>query len=142
MTLHRKARPTIRDVAAAAGVAVGTASRALNRSGRVSADAVAAVTQAARRLGYEPDAIAQSMRTRSTGVVGLLVSDFANPLYARILGAVEARLQQDGVALPVGSLRLVPSAPKEKEFFKLMNQCRSSDGRSKASTLHLHTTHR
>ena len=99
MTLHRKARPTIRDVAAAAGVAVGTASRALNRSGRVSADAVAAVTQAARRLGYEPDAIAQSMRTRSTGVVGLLVSDFANPLYARILGAVEARLQQDGVAL-------------------------------------------
>ena len=45
MTLHRKARPTIRDVAAAAGVAVGTASRALNRSGRVSADAVAAVTQ-------------------------------------------------------------------------------------------------
>ena len=99
MTVRRKARPTIRDVAAAAGVSLGTASRALNRSGRVSADAVAAVTQAARRLGYEPDAIAQSMRTRSTGVVGLLVSDFANPLYARIIGAVEARLQQHGVAL-------------------------------------------
>lgn len=99
MTMRRKARPTIRDVAAAAGVSLGTASRALNRSGRVSTDAVAAVTQAARRLGYEPDAIAQSMRTRSTGVVGLLVSDFANPLYARIIGAVEARLQQHGVAL-------------------------------------------
>jgi LacI family transcriptional regulator len=99
VSLQRKQRATIRDVAAAAGVSVGTASRALNRSGRVSADAVAAVTLAARRLGYEPDAIAQSMRTRTTGAVGLLVSDFANPLYARIIGGVEARLQREGVAL-------------------------------------------
>lgn len=92
-------KPTIRDVALAAGVSVGTASRALNRGGRVSAAAIAAVDQAARTLGYEPDAIAQSMRTRSTGVVGLLVSDFANPLYARIITAVEARLQQAGLVL-------------------------------------------
>ena len=66
---------------------------------RVSAKAVAAVDAAARQLGYQPDAIAQSMRTRSTGVVDLLVSDFANPLYARIITAVEARLQQAGFAL-------------------------------------------
>ena len=66
---------------------------------RVSAKAVAAVDAAARQLGYQPDAIAQSMRTRSTGVVGLLVSDFANPLYARIITAVKARLQQAGFAL-------------------------------------------
>ncbi len=92
-------RPTIRDVAKAAGVSLATASRAFNRTGRVSAAAVAAVEQAAQRLGYEPDAIAQSMRTRSTGVIGLLVSDFANPLYARIITAVEARLQQGGYAL-------------------------------------------
>ena len=122
MTLPRKARPTIRDVAAAAGVAVGTASRALNRSGRVSADAVAAVTQAARRLGYEPDAIAQSMRTRSTGVVGLLVSDFANPLYARILGAVEARLQQDGVALLLANTH--NDARKERQLIDLFRRRR------------------
>ncbi|MGJ7530183.1 LacI family DNA-binding transcriptional regulator [Variovorax sp. GB1P17] len=92
-------RPTIRDVAEQAGVSIGTASRALNRAGRVSPAAIAAVQAAADRLGYEPDAIAQSMRTRSTGVVGLLVSDLANPLYARIVNAVEARLQRDGCAL-------------------------------------------
>lgn len=94
-----KQRPTIRDVALAAGVSLGTASRALNRAGRVSEDAIAAVTKAARRLGYEPDAVAQSMRTRSTGVVGLLVSDFANPLYARIITAVEATMQAAGYTL-------------------------------------------
>ncbi len=92
-------RATIRDVALAAGVSVGTASRAFNRAGRVSAAAIAAVQAAAERLGYAPDAIAQSMRTQSTGVVGLLVSDFSNPLYARIIKAVEARLQHEGIAL-------------------------------------------
>lgn len=94
-----KARATIRDVAKAAGVSLGTASRALNRAGRVSEDAIAAVTKAARQLGYEPDAVAQSMRTRSTGVIGLLVSDFANPLYARIITSVEASMQAAGYTL-------------------------------------------
>src|SRR5690606_36633821 len=58
--MKRKAAPTIRDVAQAAGVSLGTASRALNRSGSVSPQATAAVARAARQLGYVPDAIAQS----------------------------------------------------------------------------------
>ena len=99
----KKSKVTIREVAKAAGVAIGTASRALNRSGRVSAEAIAAVTQSARNLGYQPDAIAQSMRTRSTGVVGLLVSDLANPLYARIITGVESRLFTAGYALLLAS---------------------------------------
>ena len=98
-----KSRVTIREVARAAGVSLGTASRALNRTSRVSPQAVAAVDRAARELGYQPDTVAQSMRTRSTGVVGLLVSDFANPLYARILTSVEARLQTAGYALLLAS---------------------------------------
>lgn len=98
-----KTRVTIREVAKAAGVSIGTASRALNRAGRVSEEAIAAVTKAARRLGYEPDVVARSMRTRSTGVIGLLVSDLANPLYARIITSVETALQSAGYALLVAS---------------------------------------
>ncbi|HRO59443.1 MAG TPA: substrate-binding domain-containing protein [Burkholderiaceae bacterium] len=92
-------RPTIRDVAKAAGVSVGTASRALNRSGLVSEAAITKVTAAAARLGFEPDAIAQSMRRRATGVIGVMVSDFSNPLYASTITATEARLQRAGYAL-------------------------------------------
>ena len=103
MKSERKGKPTIRDVALAAGVSVGTASRAFNRAGRVSEAAIAAVQEAARKLGYAPDAIAQSMRLRSTGVVGILVSDFSNPLYARIIKSIETRLQQDGVAVLLAS---------------------------------------
>jgi LacI family transcriptional regulator len=96
-------RPTIRDVAAAAGVSLGTVSRALNRSGRVSAGAAAAVAEAAARLGYEPDSVARSMRGRASGVVGVLVSDFANPFFAQVIKAAEARLQTSGYALLVAN---------------------------------------
>lgn len=98
-----KPRITIREVAKEAGVSIGTASRALNRAGRVSEKAIADVTRAARRLGYEPDVVARSMRTRSSGVVGLLVSDIANPLYARIITAIESALQTAGYALLLAS---------------------------------------
>lgn len=100
-----KAKPTIRDVALAAGVSLGTASRAMNRTGRVSEDAIAKVSKAARSLGYEPDAVAQSMRTKSTGAIGVLVSDFANPLYARILTSIENELQMAGYTLLLASTR-------------------------------------
>ena len=93
----------IGDVARAAGVSVGTASRALNRSGPVSDAALQAVERAAKALAYAPDPIAQSMRTGTSGVVGLLVSDLANPLYARIITAVETRLQREGYAMVVGN---------------------------------------
>ncbi|QET01219.1 LacI family transcriptional regulator [Cupriavidus pauculus] len=96
-------RVTIRDVARAAGVSLGTASRALNRSGPVSEAALQAVERAARELAYAPDPIAQSLRTGTSGVVGLLVSDLANPLYARIITAVEMRLQREGYAMVVGN---------------------------------------
>ncbi len=117
-----KTKVTIREVARAAGVAIGTASRALNRTGRVSEQAIAAVTKAARDLGYTPDAVAQSMRTRSTGVVGLIVSDLANPLYARIITAVESRLLTAGYTLLVASTH--NDAEREKVLIDLFRRRR------------------
>ena len=113
---------TIRDVAHAAGVSLGTASRALNRSGPVSEAAIAAVTKAARKLGYEADAIAQSMRTRSTGIIGLLVSDIANPFYARIINSLEATLQAAGYTLILANTR--GSRHREKALADMLRRRR------------------
>lgn len=120
--MRKKQQATIKDVAQAAGVSLGTASRALNRSGRVSAEAITAVMRAAQQLGYEPDAVAQSMRTGTTGVIGLLVSDFANPLYARVITAVEARLQTAGYALLLANTH--NDARKEKSLIDLFRRRR------------------
>ncbi len=117
-----KPRATIRDVAQAAGVSLATASRALNRAGRVSADTVAKVGRAARQLGYAPDAVAQSMRSGTSGVAGVLVSDISNPLYARIVKAIETQLQSAGLALLIANTH--NDAAREKQLIELFRRRR------------------
>jgi LacI family transcriptional regulator len=62
----RDRRPTLADVAAAAGVSRTTASRALADGANVSADARARVWAAAERLRFQPDHLARSLRRGST----------------------------------------------------------------------------
>lgn len=112
MPRHAKPRITIREVAQHAGVSIGTASRALNRTGRVSDETIALVAKSARHLGYAPDSVARSMRTRSTGVVGILVSDLSNPLYAAIITAAETAFQAAGYSLLVASTHNLQSTER------------------------------
>jgi len=101
--VSRKDVVTIRDVAKAAGVSLSSVSRALNGGKNVSAKVARDVAAAANKLGYQPDFLARSLRTRSTGMVGCLVSDVANPLNAAIVRAAEARLRDAGYMLVVAS---------------------------------------
>jgi len=94
---------TIRDVAQAAGVSLSSVSRALNGGKNVSTRVARDVAAAANQLGYQPDFRARGMRTRSSGMVGCLVSDVANPLNATIVQAAEARLRDAGYLLVVAS---------------------------------------
>lgn len=94
---------TIRDVAQAAGVSLASVSRALNGGKNVSARIARDVAAAADRLGYQPDFLARSLRTRTSGMVGCLVSDISNPLNATIVQAAEARLREAGYLLVVAS---------------------------------------
>ena len=94
---------TIRHVAEAAGVSLSSVSRALNGGKNVSARVAHDVAAAANRLGYQPDLLARSLRTRSSGMVGCLVSDVSNPLNASIVRAAEARLGEAGYLLVVAS---------------------------------------
>jgi LacI family transcriptional regulator len=91
---------TIRDVAAHAGVSLGTASRVLSGHPATSPDARARVTQAATALGYRPNAQARSLRLTRTHAIGLLVSDVRNPFFADVAHAAEqAALGADYVTL-------------------------------------------
>jgi len=92
---------TLRDVARLAGVHTATAARALSASGRdkVAAATRAKVEAAARSLGYTANATAASLRTGRSGVVGMLVPDIANPLFAPMLQGAERRLRESGWTL-------------------------------------------
>ncbi|MFF3444957.1 LacI family DNA-binding transcriptional regulator [Streptosporangium sp. NPDC002721] len=82
---------TIREVAAAAGVSIGTASKALNGRGRMRDETRARVTAAAELLGFHPNTLAQGLLAGRTYTVGLVTGDsfgrFGIPV---MLGAEDA----------------------------------------------------
>jgi LacI family transcriptional regulator len=82
-------RPTIRDVAARAGVTDMTVSRVVNRSGPVSDKVRARVEQAIEELGYVPSRLARGLRSRRTHTIALVVSDIRNPFFTTIARGVE-----------------------------------------------------
>jgi LacI family transcriptional regulator len=89
---------TLRDVARAAGVHPGTASRALNETTRslVRPETVERVVAAAGALGYKPNYLARSFKTRRTRSVGVVIPDINNPLFPPIVLGVEDRLASGG----------------------------------------------
>ena len=80
---------TIKDVAARAGVALGTASRVLTGSSQTSPDSRARVLAAAAELNYIAHGPARSLRRAKTDVIGLLVSDIRNPFFSELAHAAE-----------------------------------------------------
>lgn len=91
--------PTIRDVAARAGVALSSVSRALSGHPDVSATMKARVETAARELGYEPDLLAQSLRRGSTRTVGFAMRDISNQLFANVAKSCEQELRRAGYTM-------------------------------------------
>lgn len=80
----------LQDVAARAGVSQATASRVLNGSTRIPGEGVAdRVRAAARELGYKPNAQAQALARASTGLLGLVVHDIADPYFSSIVRGVQ-----------------------------------------------------
>lgn len=102
----RPSRPaTLQDVADAAEVHRSTASRALNpnTAAMITPDVVARVAEAARLLGYRRDLVAAGMRNNRTGLVGMLVPDIANPVFAPILAGAEGALSEAGYAVLIAN---------------------------------------
>jgi DNA-binding LacI/PurR family transcriptional regulator len=85
-------KTTIREVARAAGVGIGTISRVLNSSPQVSWKTRERVLGAIRRLGFRPNALARRILRRRAEIVCFLLSnrDFLHPFHARILQGVES----------------------------------------------------
>jgi len=81
---------TLTDVAVRAGVSQPTASRVLNGSARRSSpDIVERVRRAADELGYTPNAQAQALARASTGLLGLVVHDIADPYFSMVASGVQ-----------------------------------------------------
>jgi LacI family transcriptional regulator len=96
---------TLKEVAARAGVHPATASRALNPEtrGLVSDEAAGRVLLAAQALGYSPNPVARSLRTRRSHTIGVLIPDLNNPLFPPIVRGLEDRLAEAGYVALIGN---------------------------------------
>ena len=94
---------TIKDVAARAGVSVGTASRVLSGNPATSADTRERVAAAAAELDYQPNAQAQALRSTRTNSLGLLVPDVRNPFFADLAHAAEQAALSAGYVTLLGN---------------------------------------
>jgi LacI family transcriptional regulator len=107
-------RPTMRDVAALAGVGIKTVSRVVNDVPTVAPDLVERVNKAAAKLGYRPNLTASSLRRsdRRTSTIGLLLENVANPFSGVVHRAVEEVARARGVLVLTGSLDEDPAQEK------------------------------
>jgi LacI family transcriptional regulator len=91
----------LKDVAAAAGVSVATASRALTGRGRLSAATVEKVARVAERLGYQVNERGRALREGSIRTVGVVVPVISNPFFSQIVQSLEAALEAKGFEMLV-----------------------------------------
>ncbi|MGO1075154.1 LacI family DNA-binding transcriptional regulator [Inquilinus sp. CA228] len=94
-----KSRARLKDIADATGFSANTVSLALRDSPRIPEETRAAIRAEARRLNYLPNSVAQSLVSRRTRTVGLLLTDITNPILTQAARALERELADRGYSL-------------------------------------------
>jgi DNA-binding LacI/PurR family transcriptional regulator len=88
---------TLKDVAERAGVSRSAVSRTFTEGASVSSKTRAKVEKAANDLGYTPNALASSLTTGRTKLIGLIVNNFHNPLILEVFDLFTRGLQDRGL---------------------------------------------
>lgn len=112
-------RPTMDDVARAAGVSKATISRVLSGvEGGCSPATAAHVRETAEQLGYVINSVAASLRNRRTRTVGLVIADISNPFFGAITSGVETSLADAGYSVILANTGNV--AERERSLVQLL----------------------
>ncbi|OKH98876.1 transcriptional regulator [Streptomyces sp. CB02923] len=113
MTKRAGKAPTLTDVARAAGTSTAVVSYVMNNGPRpVAAKTRERVLAAAAELDYRPNRIARALRSRTTGVVGLILADASNPYFGALARHIEQILDQHGKLTLIGNAGYSPERQK------------------------------
>ncbi|GAA2961319.1 LacI family DNA-binding transcriptional regulator [Microbacterium schleiferi] len=94
---------SVKDVAAAAGVSIGTVSNVLNQPERVLPATVARVRAAIAELGYVRNDAARQLRAGRSSSIGLIALDLANPFFAAVAKGAQERAAEAGLFVLVAA---------------------------------------
>ncbi|NYI45762.1 LacI family transcriptional regulator [Nocardioides aromaticivorans] len=131
MTTSEAARPgeqgrnvSVKDVASAAGVSVGTVSNVLNRPEKVSPATLEHVQRVIGELGFIRNDAARQLRAGTNRAVGMIVLDVRNPFFTDVARGVELRLGEHRRPLILGSSG--QDAERESTYLDLFEEQRVS----------------
>ncbi len=113
---------TIQDVAKRAGVAPITVSRVINNSGYVGEDVRRRVQQAVAELGYVPNTLARSLRSRRTHTLALVLTDITNPFFTTVARGAEDAASDAGYMLLLCNTD--ESEAEERRYLRMILQKR------------------
>ena len=109
---------TIRDVAREAGVSIATVSATLNGTKKVSDKLQVRVRDAVDKVGYAPNALAQSLKRGATRNIGLVIPDITNAFFAKLARAVETAASDRGYTVLLCNTDEDPE--KERAYLRLL----------------------
>lgn len=103
-------RPTLQDVADAAGVSTATVSRVINAPDKVTLASRDRINAVIARLGYTPNFGARALATNRTNTVGAIIPSMANAMFASGVQSFQETLAEAGVTLLIGTSGYDPDA--------------------------------
>jgi LacI family transcriptional regulator len=107
-------KPSIKEVAALAGVSTATVSNVFSGRKPVNDDLRKSVHAAAEALGYQVDRMASQLRSGRTRVIAVLVPDLTDNFFATIVTSLENRAFDEGYDVIVASSRNEPAVESSR----------------------------
>lgn len=108
---------TLKDIALATGFSINTVSRALRDDRAISQKTKDIIKSKANELNYIPNALASSMRSLHSGLIGVISADSANPFFGEVIKGIEERATNLGYQLMLGCTE--ESIEKEEKLIKM-----------------------
>lgn len=115
----KKKSITMKDVAAEAGVSVGTVSRVINKEKGIKDVTLRKVRQAIETLHYIPDNYARGMKTNRTETIALIVPTVWHPFFSEFAMYIEREVSKRGNKLLLCS---IDGSQKELDYIRMMQQ--------------------
>jgi LacI family transcriptional regulator len=113
---------SVRDVAALAGVSVGTVSNVLNRPEKVADDTVGRVQLAIEKLGFVRNDAARQLRAGHSRAIGLVILDVGNPFFTDLARGAEDKASESGYSIILGNSD--EKAERESAYLDLFEEQR------------------
>ena len=113
---------TIKDIAKAAGVSHTTVSRALRGHPAIATKTVARIAQIADELGYVPNTVARGLKTKRSGILGVIVRRIDDPFFSEVLHGIEDVLHAQEYSLFLATSHR--DSEREKTIVRAMSERR------------------